>query len=213
MSERVIDPGLLRNITIVTSSHNHTDHLDADTLIPLLRVNPGITFIIPEANREFVCERVKCPLDFPLGLNDKQSVVVKEFSFHGVPAAHNTIERDEKGRCKFMGFVVRFGNWTLYHSGDTLWYDNMVDVLKPFNIDVAFLPINGNDPTRGVAGNLSCTEAAELGHQLGVRLIIPHHYHMFEFNTANPDDFAAAAGARSQPFRILRLGEHLVFQG
>ena len=213
MSELVINPELLNQIDIVTSSHNHTDHLDADTLIPLLRVNPGITFIIPEANREFVCERVKCPLDFPLGLNDRQSVVVKEFSFHGVPAAHNTIERDEKGRCKFMGFVVRFGNWTLYHSGDTLWYDNMVDVLKPFNIDVAFLPINGNDPTRGVAGNLSCTEAAELGHQLGVRLIIPHHYHMFEFNTANPDDFAAASGARSQPFRILRLGEHLVFQG
>ena len=79
------------------------------------------------------------------------------------------------------------------------------------NIDVAFLPINGNDPSRGVAGNLNCAEAAELGHQLGVRLIIPHHYHMFEFNTADPDDFAAEATALSQPFRILRLGEHLVF--
>src|SRR5688500_2625156 len=28
MSERVIDPVLLKNISIVTSSHNHTDHLD-----------------------------------------------------------------------------------------------------------------------------------------------------------------------------------------
>jgi len=213
MSERVISPELLNQIDIVTSSHNHTDHLDADTLIPLLRVNPGITFIIPEANREFVCDRVKCPLDFPIGLNDGQSVVVKEFSFHGVPAAHNTIERDEKGQCKFMGFVVRFGNWTVYHSGDTLWYGDIVNVLKPFNIDVAFLPINGNNPSRGVAGNLSCAEAAELGHQLGVRLVIPHHYHMFEFNTAEPNDFAAEAKALSQPFQVLKLGEHLVFPG
>src|SRR5688572_28461672 len=38
MSERVINPELLNQIDIVTSSHNHTDHLDADTLIPLLRV-------------------------------------------------------------------------------------------------------------------------------------------------------------------------------
>lgn len=60
MSERVIDPALLTNILIVTSSHNHTDHLDADTLMPILHNNPGITFIIPEANREFVAERVKC---------------------------------------------------------------------------------------------------------------------------------------------------------
>src|SRR4030081_1497573 len=35
MSELVIDPGLLDCIDIVTSSHNHTDHLDAETLIPL----------------------------------------------------------------------------------------------------------------------------------------------------------------------------------
>src|SRR5215471_10356391 len=41
MSERVIDPVLLRNILIVTSSHNHTDHLDAETLRPILENNPA----------------------------------------------------------------------------------------------------------------------------------------------------------------------------
>ena len=64
MSELVINPLLLDNIDIVTSSHNHTDHLDAETLIPLLQVNPEITFIIPEANREFVIDRMKCPARF-----------------------------------------------------------------------------------------------------------------------------------------------------
>src|SRR4029078_9138595 len=53
MSERLIDPSLLKNISIVTSSHNHTDHLDAETLVPILKNTPGIKFIIPEANREF----------------------------------------------------------------------------------------------------------------------------------------------------------------
>jgi hypothetical protein len=64
MSERVIDPRALDCIDIVTSSHNHTDHLDAGTLIPLLEVNPSITFVISEANRGFVVERVKCNREF-----------------------------------------------------------------------------------------------------------------------------------------------------
>lgn len=211
LSELVINPGLLNCIDIVTSSHNHTDHLDADTLIPLLRVNPEITFVIPEANRLFISERVKCDPDFPLGLNDGQHIDVKGFRIHGVPAAHNTIERDDKGQCKFMGFVIQFGKWSVYHSGDTLWYDNMVETLKPFHPDVAFLPINGNDPSRGVAGNLNAKEAAMLGKQLGVQLVVPHHYDLFEFNTADPAGFAREAEAIDQPYKILRLGEHFVY--
>ena len=58
MSERVVDPGLLKNISVVTSSHNHTDHLDGETLVPVLKNNPAIQFIIPEDNRNFVAERV-----------------------------------------------------------------------------------------------------------------------------------------------------------
>ena len=212
MSELVISPSLLDCIDIVSSSHNHTDHLDAETLNPILEKNPDITFIIPEANRAFVCDRLKCPLDFPVGLNDGEKFTHKGFTYNGVPAAHNTIERDDQGRCKFMGFVVEFGKWVVYHSGDTLMYDNMVDILDLFKIDMALLPINGNDPARGVAGNLNGREAAELGHALDVRLVIPHHYHMFEFNTADPHDFEQEANRLKQPFNTLKLGERLQFR-
>src|SRR5262245_48590998 len=76
MSERVVDPFLLRNILIVSSSHNHTDHLDAEILIPIIKNNPGISFIIPEANREFVAERVDCEKNFPIGLNAGTSATI-----------------------------------------------------------------------------------------------------------------------------------------
>ena len=36
MTERVISPHRLNFIDVVTSSHNHTDHLDAETLRPLM---------------------------------------------------------------------------------------------------------------------------------------------------------------------------------
>lgn len=207
MSERVIDPQMLDFVDVVTSSHNHTDHLDGETLIPLLKVNPDISFVVPEANRDFIAERVRCSRDFPIGLNDGDTSEVKGFTFHGVPSAHNKLERDDRGRCRFMGFVVSFGKFSVYHSGDTLWFDGLERILKPFGVDVAFHPINGNDPTRGVAGNLDTREAAALGKEIGAKYVIPHHYNMFTFNTADPADFVASAEAIQQPYAVLRHGE------
>lgn len=209
MSERVIDPRRIDCIDVVTSSHNHTDHLDGETLKPLLEMNPEIAFIIPEANRDFVQERVGCRKDFPIGLSDGESKTIRGFTFHGLPSAHNEIERDAKGRCRYMGYVVQFGGFTVYHSGDTLWYDGLEKRLKPYNVDVAFLPINGNDPARGVAGNLNAREAAQLGKSIGARLVVPHHYNMFVFNTADPQDFAHEADDVGQRHFIPRHGERI----
>lgn len=207
ISERVIDPVRLTGINVVTSSHNHTDHLDADTLLPILATNPTVQFVIPEANRAFIADRLQTDPDWPTGLTDGQSVTVGGCVFHGVPAAHNDLERDARGRCKFMGFVVEIGPYTVYHSGDTLWYDGMVDILKPFGVDVAFLPINGNKPERRVAGNLDPDEAARLGQAIQAKLVVPHHYDLFAFNTADPADFVRACQQYGTPYRVMQLGE------
>ena len=210
ISELVIDPARLNRIDVVTSSHNHTDHLDAETLLPLIAANPTIRFVIPEANRAFIANRLGTDPAWPTGLIDGQTTIVGDFIIHGVPAAHNQRERDEQGFDKFMGYVVDVGPYTVYHSGDTLWYDGMVDVLRPFNIDVAFLPINGNKPERGVAGNLDPDEAARLGRDIGAKLVIPHHYDLFEFNTADPADFVRACKQHETPYKVMQLGEGIV---
>jgi L-ascorbate metabolism protein UlaG (beta-lactamase superfamily) len=107
-----------------------------------------------------------------------------------------------------MGYVISFGKWNIYHSGDTLWFDGMVELLKPFNVDIALLPINGNDPSRGVAGNLNAKEAAVLGKAIGAKVVIPCHYDMFTFNTADPKEFAEEAKQINQPYHILKPGGH-----
>ena len=211
MSELVVKPELLKNISVVTSSHNHTDHLDAETLMPVLKNNPGIKFIIPEANRDFVTERLKCEKEFPNGLNDEQSIIIDEFTFHGIPAKHNEIERDERENCKYMGYVIEFGAFKIYHSGDTLWFEGMVDTLKPYAVDVAILPINGNKSERKVAGNLDCREAAELGKAIGAGCVIPCHYDMFTFNTADVNDFIKEAEKIGQQYVVLKGGGHFSF--
>jgi len=211
MTELVIDPAQLSFVDVATSSHNHTDHLDAETLGPILARNPSLKLVIPEANRAFVADRLKIDPAMPIGLDDGGTI---ELSFElarirssGVASAHETVERDEQGRVKALGYVLQFGDWSLYHSGDTLRYDGMAEKLHPFAVDVALLPINGRAPERCVAGNLSGSEAAQLARDIGAKLAIPCHFDMFEFNTAPPDAFVDACRRLGQPFRILRCGE------
>jgi L-ascorbate metabolism protein UlaG (beta-lactamase superfamily) len=57
-----------------------------------------------------------------------------------------------------------------------------------------------------VAGNLSAAEAAELGRDIDAHVVVPCHYDMFAFNTADPLEFVRAAGSRGH---VMRLGESL----
>ncbi|MEZ4611934.1 MAG: hypothetical protein R2838_17110 [Caldilineaceae bacterium] len=58
--------------------------------------------------------------------------------------------------------MAQCGPWTIYHSGDTVRYPGMDDILRAWPIDVAILPINGSRPERRVAGNLDGAAAAQL---------------------------------------------------
>ena len=209
MTELVVDPRRLDFIDAVTSSHNHTDHLDAETLVPLLEVNPDLTIIVPAANRPFASQRLGIDIEQLTPLADGATLETAGFLVHGVPAAHESIERDEAGRCKFLGYVIQCGPWTIYHSGDTVLYDGMVEQLSRWQIDVALLPINGRSPQRRVPGNLSGPEAAQLGYQIRARLVIPCHYDMFQFNTEPVDLFVKTCEQLGQPYRVLRCGEKL----
>jgi L-ascorbate metabolism protein UlaG (beta-lactamase superfamily) len=207
MTELVIDPAQLSFVDIVTSTHNHTDHLDAESLLPILAANPQVKLVIAEPNRAFVADRLKIDVSASIGLDDGASVEIAGIRFSGIASAHEALERDEHGRAKYLGYVLQFGGWTIYHSGDTVRYQGMVEKLRPFKIDVALLPINGRGPERRVPGNLFGHEAAQLARDIEAKLVIPCHFEMFEFNTASPDEFVQQCRKLGQQFKVLRCGE------
>jgi L-ascorbate metabolism protein UlaG (beta-lactamase superfamily) len=49
-----------------------------------------------------------------------------------------------------------------------------------------------------------------LAQAIGARVVIPCHYDMFEFNTANPSDFEVEAQRLNQPYVVLPQGGHFV---
>jgi len=210
MTERVIAPERLDFVDVVTSSHNHTDHLDGETLVPLLKVNPDLKVLASRANLNFVADRLQVPPERLTSIRaDAEAISAGPFAFHAIPSAHESLEQDEHGDHRFIGLTIRAGKWTIYHSGDCIPYEGLVDRLKNWKIDVAILPINGRDPARGVPGNFTAREAAQLGKQIPAGMVIPCHYEMFEFNTVSPHEFLKAAEEIEQKYRILKCGERL----
>jgi L-ascorbate metabolism protein UlaG (beta-lactamase superfamily) len=211
MCQRVVAPEQLNFVDVVTSSHAHTDHLDPESLGPLANANPGLVLVCPQAIRDLARERSRLPDERILGANIEGVAPpgVPGLKFHPIPAAHESLEKDEAGRWKCLGFVVELGPYRIYHSGDTVLWEGLVDILRPFEVDVALLPINGRAPERRVAGNLNGREAAHLAKAISARIAVPCHYEMFEFNTASPTEFLQTCEELGQPARALGQGERL----
>jgi L-ascorbate metabolism protein UlaG (beta-lactamase superfamily) len=212
MTERVISPERLDFIDVVASTHNHTDHLDGETLIPLLRANPKMDVIVSRANIGFAANRIKVPPERLTAIRVGSSpLTIGPFALSAIPSAHESLETDEQGDYKCIGFIVEVGGRTIYHSGDCLMYNGLAECLKHWKIDIAFLPINGRDPSRGVPGNFDSRSAASLGKAIDAGMVIPCHYEMFEFNTVPTQGFAEAAESIGLKYHLLKCSERLDF--
>jgi L-ascorbate metabolism protein UlaG (beta-lactamase superfamily) len=111
-----------------------------------------------------------------------------------LPSAHETRERDDAGHEKYLGYAFRFPAAVVYHSGDCVPFEGLIDLLHGMGIDLALLPVNGRDAERaskGIAGNFTLEEALELVESAGIGAAVLHHFGMFAFNTIDPQEVEA----------------------
>ena len=207
MTEQVITPEKLDFINITTSSHNHTDHLDKETLTSLMKANPEMELLIPSANQQFAADRLETESEKLRAINAGESIRLGQFELHAIPAAHEELSTDDQDRHHYVGYIAIAGPWTIYHSGDTIPYEGMEEILSQWEINVALLPINGRRSERRVAGNLWGHEAARLAKSINADIVIPCHYEMFEFNTETPDEFETECLEIKQHFKTLKSGQ------
>jgi L-ascorbate 6-phosphate lactonase len=204
----------LLDVDTVFVTHDHGDHLDPLTLIPLYQANPLVHFICPKPAFTHLVS---------LGV-DPSRITIPEIGtlyerdglvYYAVPAAHYQFERDEKdGAYTYFGFVIKLGTRWLYHAGDTILYDGMIEEVLRYTekIDLACLPVNGRDGWRermGMTGNLDGAEALELAQKLKAEVLFPMHNDLFKVNHVNPAILADLLDRRAprQKVHWLQPGE------
>lgn len=200
-----IAPGEMRGVDWCLCSHAHSDHMDPGTLPILAAANPTCRFVVPRASAPLARER-GVPPERLVAVNAGETLSLgPTCRVEVIPAAHETLKTDAAGLHDCLGFVLRLGGITLYHSGDCVPFDGLAELLRGLQPDLALLPVNGRDAARtaaGILGNFSFSEAVALCRQARIPWLLAHHVGMFACNTVPSDTLLQAAAASGQEIRI-----------
>lgn len=196
-----IPPDSLNRVDLVLSTHAHTDHMDPGTLPPLLRANPQAKLVVPHAVLSQALDRSSVAEERLILVDAGQTIeAFPGLSVTATRAAHETMETDSEGHHRFLGYVFAVAGLRIWHSGDCIPFDGLIEEVAPYAPDIALLPVNGRRPElsdNGVPGNFTSDEAISIADAIGARYLVAHHYGLFDFNTESPANIDAAAASSS----------------
>ena len=215
--EPPFDGSQLEGIDYVICSHNHADHLNLKTLLPLSQANPKAKFIVPAPETTVLIEGGMSK-EAIIGAKQKEAVNLTEtVRIYPIAAAHETYVKDENGNQKNLGYVLDLGGVRLYHAGDTVVTEQLIaDVKEQGPIHVACIPVNGVDTERhrrGIVGNMDCRDAAFFAEQIEADMVLPMHYDMVKKNGENPLIFAHYMQTlySGSKYHVMQLGERFIY--
>lgn len=155
---------------VVICTHNHIDHVDIDA-IPLMK-KENMLFLAPSDAENTLLE---CGVINYKAFDRGTVIRIGDFELEAVFADHTV---------PAVGVIVKHGGAVLYFSGDTE-YNEKLESLKKYNIDIMFICINGK------LGNMNVHEAVKLTKIINPKVGVPTHYGMFESNTENPANYTS----------------------
>lgn len=188
-----IDSQQIEDVDLVLITHEHLDHCDPETLIPIYKNNPQCLFLAPFAVEE-ILENLGFSTDRVICCNGDGRKIdsIPWLDIYSLPAAHPNIEVDDNGNNRFIGFVIIFNDITIYHSGDTSLCSQVIDAAKAFYpVKYALLPVNECNyykNAQNIIGNMTIREAFAFAEELGAEHLIPTHWDMFENNQVFPEE-------------------------
>lgn len=177
------------NADIVLCTHDHIDHIDHPILPKILEASPGASLVVPKiAVDELVdSDGIERSRIVPAGAGEPLEVGGCRVT--PLKAKHESFDYSEDYGYPYLQYIIEVDGVVLYHAGDTLLYDGMQSELTKWDIDIAFVPINGRDAMRfrrNCMGCMTWQEAADLCGELNVKLACPGHWDMFSDNSENP---------------------------
>ncbi|GMO15166.1 MAG: MBL fold metallo-hydrolase [Termitinemataceae bacterium] len=218
---RLLDPPFLPahpvDADIFACTHDHSDHLNIETLLPQAKGNKNTLFLVPAPiTSKLIAAGI--PSERIIAAREDEKIRLGELEIQSVAAAHKEYCTDETGADYALGYIFSSGGVNIYHAGDTFVTGRLLDRLRlAAPINIAILPVNGGDwerEVKGIIGNMSAEDAAKLVRALNIELTIPAHFDFLEGNTAAPariiDAFSTIAPEHK--CHILALGERFIYR-
>lgn len=204
-------------VSYVFCSHDHLDHLQPGTIVPIAKTQPKIKIVVPAPSVEKALS-IGIPEGQIIAARAEQSIGLPDGCVcTPIPAAHEEYETDEKGDQKSLSYIFQTSDgMKIFHAGDTVVTPELTERLQQEKgFTAALLPINGADykrRRRGVIGNMNSREAADLSADINADLVIPCHYDMVFGNGENPLHFAEYMQTYypGRKFHMLSLGERIL---
>lgn len=206
--EPVLEPEQAANADLILCTHAHAAHMDPDTVPGMLKASPRAKVVLPKSAAEHACS-IGIPYDRMTTTDSDLRVEYFKGGLYGrvyaVPSAHPELDWTPLGGYPHLGYLLRFGAWTIYHGGDGRWYEGIVGRLRPYNVTAALLPIDGN-------GNFEVAEAAQLAEEIRARWLVPMHYGTFADQKTDVNRFVDhMLGFRpSVGFKVFEPGERWI---
>jgi L-ascorbate metabolism protein UlaG (beta-lactamase superfamily) len=191
------------DVDVLLVTHEHLDHLDLPFLPSLLERSPDARVVLPAAiasHVEGIVSESRLVLVEPGYAVDLNGVELRVTpAFHGVSLDDAYGDGSAvDGRPRFVGYMLG-SERRIYHAGDSIVTDELIEALETLGIDVALLPINGRDAereARGIIGNMDAGEAVELALRIGASTLVPYHWDAVAGNTVAPGTVVDAADGR-----------------
>ncbi len=186
--KRLRQPGLrisdLPPIDAVLVTHAHFDHLHRPSLRAIARATRRKSgrrplIIVPQHVRDIV---------FDLGFEDViemnwwDQLRFGDLSIAHTPSNHwgARIIRDmHRG---FGGYVIRNGKRSVYHAGDTAFFEGFHEIGHRLNPEIALLPIGAYEPPSFRRVHTSPEDAIQAFVDLKAERMIPMHYGTFKLS-------------------------------
>jgi L-ascorbate metabolism protein UlaG (beta-lactamase superfamily) len=198
-AEAPLDARDIRHTDMILATHAHPRHFDPASIAPMLAACGRAKLVLPKSAAEVAHA---AGIDYARMTTTDSGLRVEYWKdnlygrVYAVPSSHPQLDWTAPGGYPYLGYLIRFGRWTIYHAGDCAPYQGLADHLRPFSVNVAIVPVGGK--------NFSPSDAAQLASDIGARWLAPMY-------TSSADENAFVdhmLGQRpEQSFNVFEIGE------